>query len=146
MKVSTELQSMAVSFQEILAGKRPWTPLGNFMNAWYAYHADKRLQLVCDPLQEPEDISSDNHRWASFCAASVEYLCERYTIACPEWVHCSRYVLDEPWFYSLGAHKPEIQERLKHETPEPFTRRNIFCGNRIFINKYDGVPAQRQSA
>lgn len=116
------------------------------MNHWYAYHADQRLMLVSEPLQEPENVSSDNHRWAAFCAASVEYLCQLYNIPCPEWVQDSKYVLEESWFYSLGAHKPEIRERLKQDTPEVFTKRNIFCGNRIFMNKYERLPAQPQSA
>jgi hypothetical protein len=26
---------------------------------------------------------------------------------------------------------------LKQDTPEPFTRRNIYCGNRMFNNKWE---------
>jgi hypothetical protein len=35
------------------------------------------------------------------------------------------------------AHKPEVRERLIRETPEPFTKRNIYCGNRMFNNKWE---------
>ncbi|MEO6888481.1 MAG: hypothetical protein ABI456_04875 [Ktedonobacteraceae bacterium] len=30
-----------------------------------------------------------------------------------------------------------LHERLVKQTPEPFTRRNIYCGNRMFANKYE---------
>jgi hypothetical protein len=30
-----------------------------------------------------------------------------------------------------------MRERLMHDTPEPFARRNIFCGNRLYQNKYE---------
>jgi len=48
----------------------------------------------------------------------------------------------------LGAKKLHVQERLRMETPEPFTRRNIFCGDRIFANKYELVAdiRERQTA
>ncbi|HEX3640810.1 MAG TPA: hypothetical protein VHV10_05930, partial [Ktedonobacteraceae bacterium] len=68
---------------------------------------------------------------------SVEYLCERYGVPCPSWVHNSAYRLPEPWFDAPMAHKPEVRERLIQQTPEPFTRRNIYCGNRMFNNKWE---------
>ena len=30
-----------------------------------------------------------------------------------------------------------MRERLMRETPEPFARRNILCGNRLYQNKYE---------
>jgi len=30
-----------------------------------------------------------------------------------------------------------VQARLLQETPEPFARGNIYCGNRMFANKYE---------
>jgi hypothetical protein len=70
-------------------------------------------------------------------AASVEWLCDHYGIPCPSWVYNSAYALPEPWFDSPGAHKPQVRERLLQQTPEPFARRNVFCGNRMFANKYE---------
>jgi hypothetical protein len=76
-------------------------------------------------------------RWAAFCAASVEYLCTRYSVLCPAWVYLPVYTLPEPWFDAPMAHKPEVRTYLIEQTPEPFTRRNIYCGNRMFANKYE---------
>jgi hypothetical protein len=130
---------MALTYQDICRGERPWVALGNFMNDWFAYAKDQRAQLVAEPIALPESPSSDLLRWAAFCAASVEYLCERYGVSCPSWVHHPAYCLSEPWFDSPGAYKPQVRERLIQQTPEPFTRRNIYCGNRMFANKYELV-------
>ncbi len=132
-----ELQTIQVSFREICEGEDPWLPLGNFMNDFFGNFPDRREELVKDPIQEPEDATPDQHRWIVFCTASVEYLCQKYAVPCPDWVHSLAYTLEEPWYYSLGADKPHVRERLTRETPEPFTRRNIYCGTRIFANKYE---------
>jgi hypothetical protein len=131
------LQTIEISYREICEGEDPWIPLGNFMNDFFGNYPDRREELVKDSIQEPVDSTPDMHRWAVFLAATVEYLCQRYDIPCPAWVHSSAYQLSEPWYYSIGAHKPHVRERLERETPEPFTRRNIFCGNRMFVNKYE---------
>ncbi|SRR5229473_2026741 len=144
MESSNHLQTMAIAYQEICQGETPWVALGNFMNAWFGYATDKRMQLVTDPISLPETLNTDTQRWAVFCAASVEWLCERYNVLCPSWVHNPSYNLAEPWFYSPGAHKSEVRARLIKETPEPFTRRNIFCGNRMFANKYELVEQMRR--
>ncbi|GHP00800.1 hypothetical protein KSF_108470 [Reticulibacter mediterranei] len=145
MKTTLELQTMQATYQEILEGKRPWTALGNFLNAWYAYHIGDRALLIQHPVQPPAEATPEQQRWAAFCAASVDYLCQIAGLSCPTWVHDPAYCLAEPWYYSLGAQKPDIRKRLEQETPEPFTKRNIFCGNRIFMNKYEEAP-QRRSA
>jgi len=44
------LQTMQVTFEQICAGERPWTALGNFMNYWYAYAKDRREALIADAL------------------------------------------------------------------------------------------------
>ncbi len=109
-----------------------WVPLGNFMNDWYAYHRDRRSDLVADPL--PETYPPAMHRWATFCASAVEWFCARYDLPCPEWPMASRYTLSEPWFF----HQQErAWQRLLTTTPEAFSRRNIYCGDRGFKNKYE---------
>ena len=143
MKSTDHLQTMAVTYQEICQGETPWVALGNFMNDWFDYARDKRIQLVADPISLPESLNTDIQRWAAFCAASVEWLSERYNIPCPTWVHNPAYILAEPWFDSPGAHKPQVRKWLIEETPEPFTRRNIFCGNRMFANKYELAEQMR---
>src|SRR5438128_6836500 len=137
MKSCDHLQTMAVTYQEICQGEAPWVALGNFMNDWFDYAKDRREQLVVEPISLPESPSNHAHRWAAFCAASVEWLCERYGVSCPSWVHNPAYYLPEPWFDSPGAYKPQVRTRLISQTPEPFSRRNIFCGNRMFANKYE---------
>lgn len=137
MKTCDQLQTMGLSYQEICQGEMPWIALGNFMNDWFDYAKERRAELVAEPLSPPAQFTDYTLRWAVFCAASVEWLCEKYEIACPTWVQNPMYVLPEPWFDSPGAHKPEVRERLIQQTPEPFTRRNIYCGNRMFNNKYE---------
>jgi hypothetical protein len=138
----TILYTMQMAYQDIVQGERPWNALGNFLNSWLDYADDHREALVQDALEMPPMLTEEQQRWASFCAASVEYLCTHYQISCPDWVHNPAYILADPWFKGLGAHKPAIQARLRQETPEPFTRRNIYCGKRVFANKYE-LAAQR---
>ena len=143
------LQTMALTYQDICQGEDPWLPLGNFMNDFFGYHTDLREELLNDPIQEPANTTPEQHRWATFCAASVEYLCQKYDVPCPQWVHDSAYEkLPEPWFHSPLADKPRVRERLLRESPEPFARRNIFCSSRIFANKYEISEdlSQRRSA
>jgi len=132
-----ELQTMKTTYQLIVQGERPWNALGNFLNYWFGYAPDQRAELVREPIQEPVEVTHNLHQWAAFCAASVEYLCGRYNIPCPAWVLQPTYVLPEPWYTGLGADKPQIQARLRQETPAPFARHNVYCGNRVFANKYE---------
>ena len=98
------------------------------------------------PISLPDPLSGELFRWAVFCAASVEYLCERYGVPCPSWVYNPAYCLSEPWFDAPMAHKPQVRERLVQQTPEPFTNRNIYCGNRMFANKWEFAEQYRQFA
>ena len=141
VKTYTELQTIEVSYREICQGEAPWIALGNFMNDFFGNFPERRQELVNEPVQEPADASPELHRWAVFCAASVEYLCQKYALPCPDWVENTDYTLSEPWFHSPAAHKPHVRERIMRETPEPFTRRNVYCGNRVFVNKFElAVP------
>lgn len=132
-----DLQTMNMAYQEIAQGERPWNALGDFLNYWYCYAADQREDLVREPLQLLAEPSDEVQRWAAFCAATVEFLCKRYEVSCPAWVMEPVYDLNEPWFHGLGAKKPHVQARLTLEAPEPFRRRNIFCSERAFQNKYE---------
>ncbi len=127
-------QTMKSSFEQICQGKRVWTALGNFMNDWYAYHEDEREKLIIDPL--PDSYPSEFHRWAAFCAASVEWFCNKYGVLCPSWVFDPKYILADPWFFS---EKETLRSYYLTKTPEEFTRRNIFCGNRMFANKWEAI-------
>lgn len=131
------IQTITRAYTEICQGEDPWTALGNFSNAWYSYAKHIRTDLVREPLVKPEQETEHTHRWAAFCASSVEFLCERYNVSCPDWAYDSYYTLEAPWWYSLRADDPSIQEHLLKTTPAPFARRNIFCSNRLFQNKYE---------
>ena len=144
MKSIHHLQTMAWTYQEICQGQRPWTALGNFMNDWFDYEKDRRAQLVVDPIVVPDSPSIDLFRWAVFCAASVEWFCKRYEVTCPNWVYNPAYCLTEPWFYALNAESPRVRERLIQQTPEPFVKRNVYCGDRLFANKWELVEEYRR--
>lgn len=125
-------QTMKMSFEQICQGEQPWVALGNFRNDWYAYHPDERERLVIDPL--PETYPHEYHRWAVFCAASARWFCSTYEIPCPSWVDDTRYILPEPWYMSTP---PSLWQHARETTPEEFVRHNIFCGNRVYKNKYE---------
>lgn len=125
-------QTIKLSFEQICQGEREWTALGNFMNHWYQDHVDERERLIIDPL--PENYPPEFHQWAAFCAASVEWFCNKYSVPCPDWVHNPRYVLDKPWFFDRGDHV-----KLQQTTPPEFARRNVYCGADIYANKWEFV-------
>ncbi len=144
-----ETQTMRLAFQQICAGEREWTALGNFMNYWYSYAKDRREELVADPLPAYDEQSLHDHRWAVFCAASVEWFCHKYHVACPEWVHDPKYTLAEPWYFykNLFGHETESQrEKLRQVTPEEFTRRNVYCGDNCYDNKWEASERVRERA
>ncbi len=131
------LQTMARAYQQICQGEDPWIALGNFMNDWFAYAKDQREALVADPVSISTETPRSRKRWAVFIAASVEWLCARYQVPCPQWVYDPIYQLARPWWYEEHANHPTVRAHLIATTPEPFTRRNIYCGNRIYNNKYE---------
>ena len=139
-----DLQSIRMTYDAIVQGERPWTALGDFLNYWNAYARDQREALIHDPLQEPTRARPEHRQWAAFCAATVEYLCTRYAIPCPAWVHNPAFCLPEPWYQGLGAQRPHVQERLRQEAPEPFVKRNIFCSPHAFDNKYELAEKSQQ--
>lgn len=135
-------QTIAWAYSQICAGTRPWTALGNFMNAWYGYAKERRPDLINEPLMQPAQDTLHTQRWGAFCAATAEYLSNLYDIPCPVWVHHPLYSLSEPWYGELedllqGTPEEVVRQQRIKTTPAPFKRRNIFCGNRLFQNKYE---------
>ena len=112
------MQTMAWAYQQICAGEDPWTALGNFTNAWYGYARDMRSALVSEPLAEPEQGTDHTLRWGAFCAASVAFLCDRYAVPCPQWVHLSCYTS------SLPGGTPVIHKVHLYESACCVIRRN----------------------
>jgi hypothetical protein len=131
------IQTMTWAYQQICAGEDPWTALGNFTNAWYDYAKSIRADLVSEPLIKPEQSTEYTRHWGAFCAASVEFLCDRYGIPCPVWVYDPYYTLPGPWYGDINFTTPSVRQRRIDTSPPPFARRNIFCGNRLYQNKYE---------
>lgn len=135
-------QTITWAYSQICAGARPWTALGNFMNAWYGYAEERRPDLINKPLTQPEQDTPHTQHWGAFCAATAEYLSKLYDIPCPAWVHDPRYTLPAPWYGELEDLRQNTPEETARQmriktTPAPFKRRNIFCGDRLFRNKYE---------
>jgi len=130
------VQTIARAYQQICNGEEPWIALGNFRNAWYGYAKHDRLALVSDRITESELNTEHTRRWGAFCAASVEFLCHCYNVPCPEWVHHPRYILTTPW-WPEHAYNLSTRIELMQITPTPFLQRHIFCGNRLYQNKYE---------
>ena len=147
-KDSVPLQTFRRSYAQILSGEDPWIPLGNFMHQFFGYYKHLRPELMSEPIEVPENLSPEQFQWAVFCAASVEYLCKKYDILCPQWILDPLFSLEYPWYYALGAELPQVQEKLRQTTPEEFAKRNIFCGNRTYRNKYEheGRQGRRKTA
>lgn len=146
-KKSTELQTIAVAYKEIYAGaKDPWIPVGEFVHAFFGHHPNRREDLLQDPITLPKDATPEQRQWAALCAAAVEFLSEKYHLPRPSWVDDPSYTLETEWYASPWAHKAFVREQLRHDTPRQFAHRNVFCGNRVFLNPHEPLLAQRKSA
>ncbi len=91
--------------------------MGNFKNAWYDYARDNRAGLVSDPLGKPDRDTEHTCHWAAFCAASVEFLCDRYGVVCPAWVFEPAYTLATPWYgdtINRRKSRRELRQRDKY--------------------------------
>lgn len=92
-----------------------------------------------EPLAKQEPNTEHNRHWGAFCAASVEFLCDRYGILCPQWIQEPDYELSTPWYGDNIVNLADIvviEHRMK-TSPPSFARRNVFCGNRLYQNKYE---------
>jgi hypothetical protein len=131
------IDTICYAYQRICQGEDPWTALGDFSNAWFGYARHIRPDLIKEPLAQPEQETELTQRWAAFCAASVEYLCDLHQQICPRWINDTSYILEVPWWYAQRADDPEVRISLQKTTPPPFANRNIYCGNRLYQNKYE---------
>lgn len=129
--------TMADAYRALCADKQPWVALSEFQHTWYETSVAQRAALVYDSIELPASPTPDEWRWAVFCAASVEWLCQVVGLACPKWALNARLQLDNPWFDfdSPGSHKDTVRAYLLATTLEPFARRNIYCGDRVFLDK-----------
>ncbi len=137
-----EIQTLAMAYDELASGKEGFrVAVGNFMKAFFLYYTDERQKLLDMPLKMPENPTWEQRGWAAFCAGAAEYLAGRYDLRCPSWAHDPIYVLPEPWYHPACEAFPGLRARFEAETPEPFRRRNVFCGERVFSNPH---PSSRE--
>ncbi|MBO0777773.1 MAG: hypothetical protein J2P37_02995 [Ktedonobacteraceae bacterium] len=137
--------TMAYVYTLICRGVRPWTALGNFMNDWYGNDKDNREVLICDPLVTVGPLTKYKWRWRAFCAASVEFLCGRYHVPCPQWVHDPAFILTTPWYAEDYVVSEYVKRKQEEETPIEFKKRNILCGWRLFLNKYEIIQWEEEA-
>jgi hypothetical protein len=140
--------TMADAYRAICAGEQSWVALSEFQHAWYETSPVQQAALVHNPIGMPATPTSDEWRWAVFCAACAEWLCQTAGLVCPAWALDARLRLDDPWFDfdSPGAYKDVVRAYLLATTPEPFTRRNIYCGDRVFADKRDFATRSARSS
>lgn len=132
----TDIQTLAVAYQELSGGETFRVAIGNFMNAFFVYATHERQALLDDPIQVPENPTAAQQQWAAFCAGAAEYLAKRYSLQCPAWALDPAYRLPEPWYMPAITSNPAARTSLQKSTPEPWRSRNVFCGDRVFTNQH----------
>lgn len=156
------VQTLARAYAEIAAQaaqSNPWVALNEFFHEWWDYSRTERPTLIAEdvlaggpsmlldtsPSELPASERDRRWRWAVFCAAVADYLCEREGLVPPAWVVDPRYTLTEPWYASDATGNmgvvpplaPAARAHLEQTTPASLRHRNILCGDRVFANKYD---------
>jgi hypothetical protein len=120
-------QTMAETFDRILAGTTPWVAIGDFLDDWRRTAKEQRSALVQQPIASPGD-DMELCRWAALCAGIVEWLCWNDKLPFPEWTSNDLYILPEPWFLYPGW---RLRAWQLATTPAPFKMRNIFGGDHM---------------
>jgi len=143
-----ELYTLAQAYQDISAGTEPWVALNEFLHEWFEYAKDQRSQLIAERIPAGDSLEKREPalwRWAVFCAATADWLCEQGGVQRSTWADDPVYTLAAPWycFDAPGIAKPHVRDQLKRVTPTPFRRRNIIYGDRIFVTKYAFAQTHR---
>ena len=122
-------QSIKETFERIATDPaHPWLAIGDFLDDWRFTEVADRLDLVREGIAPHGEGNIDLQRWASFCAAMVEWLCAQEGLPFPAWTSNDAYRLSEPWFLYPGD---LLRAWQLVSTPAPFKMRNIFGGDQI---------------
>jgi hypothetical protein len=110
-----DVQTMRQAFVDICQGETPWVALGNFTNDFFDEdEREARMALFVEPLDVELATTETHHQWAVFCAASVEYLCSKYDLSIPPWIHDPAYApLSQPWYHVPAMASEEMQGRMR---------------------------------
>jgi hypothetical protein len=130
-----------MAYDGLASGESFRIAVGNFMNDFFLYNIEQRQTLLEEPIHLPPNLTIDQRGWAAFCAGAAEYLAERYNLTCPVWIHDTVYQMPEPWYTLPSEDNPELREIFQATTPDSFAKRNVFCGDRIFVNQH---PSSRE--
>ena len=122
-------QTMAATFERIAARpEQPWVAIGDFLDDYRAVPVEARRALVDVPIAAA-GADPTLQRWAAFCAATVEWLCWRDNLPCPDWTRDLAYRLEQPWF--VYENSPSLHPWMLATTPTPYRMRKIFTGDRV---------------
>ncbi len=119
-------QTASETFDRIRSGTTPWVAIGDFLDDWRRSAVEDRFELVNTSLARAS--TPEEHKWAAFIAAMVEWLCWQDDLSFPEWTGQQDYILSEPWFLYKGQN---LRAWQLVTTPAPFKMRNIFGGDRM---------------
>lgn len=138
-----EPQTLAQTYSLLTSGEEFRVAVGEFMNSFFLYYTRRRRSLLRAPIVLVDAPTKQQWQWAAFCAGAAEYLADRYELPCPAWTQAIP-PLEQEWCLSpevLSCGVPEILEKYRASTPEPFRRRNVLCGEKVFMNHH---PSSRE--